>query len=937
MSAIRPLTACAAALFLLCLAAAPPAAAASAADGIIVGWKRAAELPASLRLGRRTLAAKHLTRSGRLRTAMSLIPVRPDELAATLVALRRDPRIDFAEPNHRVQLSAVPADPEYASQWHLPAIGAENAWDTAGGGDCRNVLVGVVDTGIDLDHPDLVDNLWVNPGEVAGNGVDDDGNGIVDDVHGYNAVAGSGVPDDDHVSYLSADGHGTHVAGLIGAVADNALGTAGVCWQARLMALKFLDASGNGSVANAVAAIDYALAAQARTGEPLILNNSWTIGSYDEALRRALEDAQAAGALVIAAAGNSGSDNDIAAVYPANLRDGVDALVAVANTTATGSLYLGSKGPSNYGLRSVDLAAPGTAIVSTLKDGGYGEMTGTSMATPLVSGTAALLWARHPELRATELKAVLLRTARVRTDLVGRLIVPGELNAGAALSGALQRLPTLFRAEWKTVAPGVAVTLFGEYLDPVGSTLTLNGETLDATIAADGRSALIALPPSATSGYVRVDDEVPLWLDVEAEAPQSLSTQVRSSGMQLSWSEGANADHTYVERATPDVAYQEIAQLAPPAATYFDTGVTDASACYRVRHSYEYADPVTGVLRQRYSAYAQTALAEGGAAWVTRFLGSTERDQSYGVRLWTDQVGTDYSLAAGDTLPEGLSLQSSGLLSGVPAVAGSFLFRVMARPPTGCPELRTFSLTVGGDTVASVSDGEGKTYTLSNVSGAVRNVQWRSGKPWERQWEPDADLLEFTADASNGAAVVAIAGSHLGDVGSYSAAFLNSDSVWVLSPEAEGAQVGTGAFSLAVEDGGVFDRDFSVNGAVQLVVGIKSVQTQARIAGSEDRRCFIASAVYLDREAHSLSVLRRFRDEWLSGSAAGRSLIEAYYRHSPRVAWWLQQHPAAQRPVRAVLDAVVFSIEQPAAFAGILLLSLVGGFGITRHLGHREG
>ena len=286
------------------------------------------------------------------------------------------PGVEFAQPDYRVRLTATPNDPSMGSLWGLDAIGAPAAWNTGTG--TGRTIVAVIDSGVAYNHPDLKANMWRNPGEIAGNGIDDDHDGYVDDVVGYNFVVNNGNPIDDN-------GHGTHVAGTIGAVGDNGVGIAGVNWHARIMALKFLDSSGSGYTSDAVRALNFAVAHGAK-----VVNASFGGGGFDQAMSTALANARAKGAIVVAAAGNDGTDNDANPVYPANYTG--DNLVSVAATDRNDRLA----SFSNYGRTTVDIAAPGVGIYSTLPNGKYGSYSGTSMATPHVAGALALVWDAHP-------------------------------------------------------------------------------------------------------------------------------------------------------------------------------------------------------------------------------------------------------------------------------------------------------------------------------------------------------------------------------------------------------------------------------------------------------------------------------------------------------------------------------------------------------------
>ncbi len=327
--------------------------------------------------------------------------------------------VDFAEPNYRMQAAAVPNDQFYGVLWGLPDINAETAWDTRT--DSSSIIVGVIDSGVEYDHPDLVDNIWTNSDEIAGNGIDDDGNGYVDDFFGYDFDNEDPDPRDEN-------GHGTHVAGTIGARGNNSIGVTGVGWNASLMALKVI---GTGSNADVARAIDYATDNGAK-----ITNNSYGYAGSNvggsQTISNAVGRAKDAGVLYVVAAGNSrstipasnmdGSFNS----WPAELSKVHDNVITVAATDSDGSFA----SYSHWGTESVQIAAPGTQIGSTYTNGGYVYSSGTSMAAPHVAGAAALLWAERPELSYLDIKDAMLSTARPEhLNLIG----DGVLDLGAAM------------------------------------------------------------------------------------------------------------------------------------------------------------------------------------------------------------------------------------------------------------------------------------------------------------------------------------------------------------------------------------------------------------------------------------------------------------------------------------------------------------------------
>ena len=340
--------------------------------------------------------------------------------------------VESVEPDCIVHLDAAPNDPAFAQQWNLRNTGqsggtagadidALGAWAVRT--DAAGVTVATIDTGMQMNHPDLAANLWTNTDEVAGNGLDDDHNGYVDDIHGWDFANNDAIPTDDN-------GHGTHVAGTIGARGNNGVGVTGVAWSVRLMPLKAFDASGSGQVSAIIAALDYAVDNGAR-----ISNNSYGGPEFVRAEYDAFVAATAAGHLAFAAAGNDGVNSDELPHYPASFR--ITNVVSVAATTDTDVIA-----PfSDFGIRTVQVAAPGTSILSTWTGSGYARLDGTSMATPHVAGVAALVAAQNPTWTGTQVRNRILGTTRHVAGLSGKTWTGGVVDAGAALSGIATVLP----------------------------------------------------------------------------------------------------------------------------------------------------------------------------------------------------------------------------------------------------------------------------------------------------------------------------------------------------------------------------------------------------------------------------------------------------------------------------------------------------------------
>ena len=437
--------------------------AAYAPDRLLVKFK---DDPAGLPAARATgvVAAAHGLKE--LRHFLS-IDVRlyqtPGPMEQVRKELGRDPNVAYAEPDYlRTTGATFPNDPSFSQLWGLHNTGqtggtadadidAPEAWDLSRGSAA--VVVGVVDTGVEYTHSDLAANMWTNPGETAGNGIDDDHNGYIDDVYGINSITGTGNPMDDN-------GHGTHCSGTVAAVGNNGIGVAGVCWTARIMALKFLDSHGSGYDSDAIECIEYAVAKGVK-----ILSNSYGSYGYNQAMKDAIDAAGAAGVIFLAAAGNESLDNDGGERhYPSSYTS--PNIVAVASTDRFDNL----SSFSNIGLLSVDVAAPGSSIYSTYIGDAYALSSGTSMATPHVAGLAALIQSFHPSLDWKGIKSRILSGVDPLASLQGKVLTGGRINAYASL--AMADVASYDIAVQSTPVSGASVAVSPADLDGLSSGTT---------------------------------------------------------------------------------------------------------------------------------------------------------------------------------------------------------------------------------------------------------------------------------------------------------------------------------------------------------------------------------------------------------------------------------------------------------------------------------
>jgi subtilisin family serine protease len=324
-------------------------------------------------------------------------------------------------PNAELKGLQDPNDQFYSTLYQHTLMSSPIAWNTTTG--TNTALAVIIDTGIDYNHIDLADNIWRNPLEIAGNGIDDDKNGYIDDIHGINAIKNTGVPLDDN-------GHGTHVAGIIGAVGNNARGVVGVSWRVKLVGAKFLSSFGSGSIADAIKAVEYTTKLKKAGHNVIAANNSWSGRSFSKALMDAITAASEQGILFVAAAGNDHSNNDTNPLYPANYQ--VPNVISVASITSTGE----RSHFSNYGPKTVHIGAPGTSIYSTLRNNGYGYKSGTSMACPQVVGLSILTHSACPNLSMDRMKQIILASGAKTPALQGYVATGAMVNAARAVQQA---------------------------------------------------------------------------------------------------------------------------------------------------------------------------------------------------------------------------------------------------------------------------------------------------------------------------------------------------------------------------------------------------------------------------------------------------------------------------------------------------------------------
>lgn len=526
----------------------------------------------------------------------------------------RQANVEYAEPNYIVRKAATPNDSYFGLQWALlnsgqsingtsgtvnADINANTAWNRHTGNG--SVVVAVLDTGIDYLHPDLAANIWRNLGEIAGDGIDNDGNGKIDDIRGWNFVRNNAYPMDDDED----GGHGSHVAGIIGATGNNANGISGINWNVKLMPLKVLDAEGLGNLADIIAAMDYAIVKGAK-----IINASYAFECGDSpsaSERDAIDRARAFGVLVVLAAGNSGCDNDAKPTYPAS--HALNNIISVGASDQFDRRAQFARGAflnaaSSYGANSVHLFAPGKAILSTLRLNDYGYQSGTSMSSPHVAGAAALLKSYRPALNMFQVREILLKTASPKVALAGLAVTEGRLDIGAAMDYDLNASTPIqpshltasrinenrINLSWlddSTIESGYLVEYRNHPAAGFSSRTTLAaGSTTwqDNTVRA-GEGSYHAYRLRAFNSMGDSPPTASISLTVPPLAPDNLRASNLSTSPRLTWIDRSNQETSYrVERAVGNSNFLQIAELPANSTQYDDPFLTTGTQYfYRVR------------------------------------------------------------------------------------------------------------------------------------------------------------------------------------------------------------------------------------------------------------------------------------------------------------------------------------------------------------------
>ena len=621
-----------------------------------------------------------------------------------IALLKSHQAIEYVEPDYQVSIARTPDDPRFDELWGLnndgqtggtadADIDAVEAWDISTGS--RDVVVGVIDTGIDYSHSDLASNMWVNSSEIPGDGIDNDGNGFIDDVHGINAITDSGDPMDD-------EGHGTHVSGTIGASGGNGIGVVGVNHEVSLVGCKFLDAAGNGSTSDAIKCIDYMVSLKNSGVNLRVLNNSWGGGGYSQALADAIASSEAADLLFVAAAGNDTIDNDVNPHYPSNYENA--SVLSVASTDQTD----GISWFSHYGLTSVDMGAPGSAILSTTPGESYASYSGTSMATPHVAGAAALVLSINPELSTQELKDLLMNSGDANAALQGVTVAGTRLNVNQALIDAD---PTPgFKISADPLTQQIEAGQATNYTFTIGSIAEWDEEVtleLSTTLGGAYLSSLTARPGDEVMLNVETDTNTQ-WGVYELTVTATAGDIVKEQSVKLMVQPIGLNDFTYSSNTSVDIPDNSPVGAVSVINVPDDLTVFGTTADVDISHTYS-GDLVVKLVS-----------AQGTQVTLQSNVGGSNDDivRSFTSESFNGEVATgDWTLQVEDT-----AAADTGTINGW-SLTLSAIGEVSPQPPRASFDVETQGLTVNFIDSSTDSNNDITQWSWSFGDGATSSDQ----------------------------------------------------------------------------------------------------------------------------------------------------------------------------------------------------------------------
>ncbi|WP_198673601.1 S8 family peptidase [Algibacillus agarilyticus] len=667
--------------------------------------------------------------------------------ADILLALRSLDIVANVELDQVSKINQLPNDPDFTEQWHHTRLNSESLW--LRNLDCSNVTIAVIDTGVQLDHPELISNLWLNPFEIAGDNIDNDLNGYIDDINGINLVENQAIPEDDN-------GHGTHVSGVIGALGNNGKQTVGVCWQASIMSVKVLNANGAGPISNIIEGIYYAIDNGAK-----IINLSLEFGDYSQAIADAIEYAESKQVVVVTAAGNSGRNLQKHPVYPAALSSIYSNLVSVAATNESESLW----DKSNYSANLVDVAAPGEGIFSTWLDSSTKYLSGTSMATPIVSAAIAHYLTLQPSIALSHLKPNLWHATQENDSIryLEKIRSGDGLNLLELINSPIQAYSEFYRFNVQDNAQDNAqnneneseIQFDGTQLDNISHLnfyqLTQQGvdkHNLDI-ITQTNNMMRVKLNTQRIGYFVGVDlsgrETKPLFFEPDLSPVEIDNIKVEGNSVLLNWNPNEYADRISIFRRK-GFGWSKLADVESDILEYRDDAVLENSQYqYRIRASYEYWSPAANTLVTKHSSYSSTVILNDLTQyWLTQSLFSVPYNEPVTIPLRFNHADDINYALNNSSLPVGLTLNNAtGEIQGVAAEISRDDVSIIAENKTeNWQQLLDINIEVSSraDWCSSYSD-IGRMCISAEQS--LSSVQWLSRLPDDTTHEAEQLILQI--------------------------------------------------------------------------------------------------------------------------------------------------------------------------------------------------
>ncbi|MEC4675681.1 MAG: S8 family serine peptidase [Nitrospirota bacterium] len=822
------------------------------------------------------------------RVGVQQVKLSPDMSVEEAVSrYKEDPNVVYAEPNYILRASVIPNDPDFSNLWGLNNTGqtggtpdadldAPEAWDLSTGS--ANVVIAVIDTGVAYNHPELINNIWTNTGEIdCTDGVDDDLNGYIDDCTGWDFIG----DDNDPTDY---NGHGTHVSGTIAAEGDNGADIAGVMWDARIMPLRFLGVSGAGDTADAIVAIEYAADNGAR-----VINASWGGGPYSQSLYDAIEYARTKNVIFVAAAGNEANDNDTSPAYPASYDlENIISVAAVDDADALASF-------SNYGLTSVDLGAPGVGIYSTVPVFSYGTPV-ILYTTDFNSDTAGNLPSGWASGGTNDTWSVTAGTGVGGTNSLEDSPAADYVSNTYSWAGYMTPISSvkdnryMLSFQWE----GYVDSVTGDYLN---INYSLDGISWDWIDWTNGNTGGVFVPVSSDAFTVAADmfSNFYFGFGMESYAVGNYDgvyiDDVLLTREPISISGYSYATWSGTSMATPHVSGVAGLLLSySPLLTY--TQVKDIMLGTVVPISSLSGKTVTGGRVNAFNALLG-AVPPSAPAGLTASAASSAGQINL---AWTDNSTNE----TGFSIERKTGAGSFAEIATVGANATTYSNTGLAEQTTYTYRVRAYNAS--GD--SAYSNEASATTTLNAPAGLTASAA--SSSQINLMWTDNSGVeTGFRIERKTGAGSFA----EIATVGANATTYSNTGL----------AEQTTYTYRL---------RAYSAlgNSTYSNEASATTLSASSGGGGGGGGGCFIATAAYGSYLAPEVNVLKDFRDDHLLTNAAGRKFVELYYRYSPPIADYIARNEGLRTLTRIALTPIVYGVKYPSIFIlvpGFILLTFM--------------